>query len=62
MLLFGLTIAFLFAMIQKVWPLGNGGPMEVTQKSDCGPRPVPEPGSLLVLALLPFAVGGTSGL
>jgi hypothetical protein len=25
MLLFGLTTAFLFAMIQKVWPLGNGG-------------------------------------
>jgi len=24
MLLFGLTIAFLFAMIQKVWPLGTG--------------------------------------
>ena len=23
MLLFGLTTAFLFAMIQKVWPLGN---------------------------------------
>jgi hypothetical protein len=25
MLLFGLTTAFLFAMIQKVWPLGSGG-------------------------------------
>jgi hypothetical protein len=25
MLLFGLTTAFLFAMIQKVWPLGTGG-------------------------------------
>jgi hypothetical protein len=25
MLLFGLTTAFLFAMIQKVWPQGNGG-------------------------------------
>jgi len=25
MLLFGLTIAFLFVMIQKVWPLGSGG-------------------------------------
>jgi hypothetical protein len=24
-LLFGLTTAFLFAMIQKVWPLGSGG-------------------------------------
>jgi hypothetical protein len=24
-LLFGLTTAFLFAMIQKVWPLGGGG-------------------------------------
>jgi chloride channel protein, CIC family len=36
--------------------------MEVTQESDCSPRPVPEPGSLLVLALLAFAVGGTSGL
>src|ERR1700739_1498880 len=26
MLLFGLTTAFLFAMIQKVWPLGSGSP------------------------------------
>ena len=25
MLLFGLTTAFLFAMIQRVWPLGNRG-------------------------------------
>jgi hypothetical protein len=25
MLLFGLTTAFLFAMIQKVWPVGSGG-------------------------------------
>ena len=25
MLLFGLTTAFLFAMIQRVWPLGGGG-------------------------------------
>jgi hypothetical protein len=25
MLLFGLTTAFLFAMIQKAWPLGSGG-------------------------------------
>ena len=25
MLLFGLTTAFLFAMIQKVWPLGSRG-------------------------------------
>ncbi len=24
MLLFGLTTAFLFAMIQRVWPLGSG--------------------------------------
>ena len=36
--------------------------MQVTQEPDCGPRPVQEPGSLLVLALLAFAVGGTSGL
>jgi hypothetical protein len=26
MLLFGMTTAFLFAMIQKVWPLGSRGP------------------------------------
>jgi hypothetical protein len=25
MLLFGLTTAFLFAMIQKVWPMGSRG-------------------------------------
>jgi hypothetical protein len=25
MLLFGLTTAFLFAMMQKVWPMGSGG-------------------------------------
>jgi len=25
MLLFGLTTAFLFALIQKVWPLGSRG-------------------------------------
>jgi CIC family chloride channel protein len=36
--------------------------MEVTAKPHCGPRPVPEPGSLLALALLAFAVGATSGL
>src|SRR5271166_4930931 len=36
--------------------------MEVTQEPDFGPRPVREHGSLLVLALLAFAVGGTSGL
>src|SRR6201993_2261473 len=36
--------------------------MEVTQEPDCGPRPVREHGSLLVLALLAFAVGGASGL
>src|ERR1700757_5216460 len=36
--------------------------MEVTQEPDCGPRPVREHGTLLVLALLAFAVGGTSGL
>jgi hypothetical protein len=32
--------------------------MEVTQEPDFGPRPVREHGSLLVLALLAFAVGG----
>ena len=36
--------------------------MEVNQEPDCGPRPVREDGSLLVLALLAFAVGGISGL
>jgi chloride channel protein, CIC family len=36
--------------------------MKVTQEPDCGPSPVREHGSLLVLALLAFAVGGTSGL
>jgi chloride channel protein, CIC family len=36
--------------------------MQVTQESDRAPRPVQEPGSLLVLALLAFAVGGASGL
>ena len=36
--------------------------MEVTQEPDFGPRPVREHGSLLVLALLAFAVGGISGL
>jgi chloride channel protein, CIC family len=36
--------------------------MEVTQEPDSGPRPVREHGTLLVLALLAFAVGGTSGL
>jgi len=36
--------------------------MEVTQEPDGGPRSVRENGSLLVLALLAFAVGGTSGL
>jgi CIC family chloride channel protein len=36
--------------------------MEVTQEPDYGLRPVREQGSLLVLALLAFAVGGTSGL
>jgi CIC family chloride channel protein len=36
--------------------------MEVTQEPDFGPRPVREHGSLLVLGLLAFAVGGTSGL
>ena len=36
--------------------------MEVTQEPDFGPRPAREHGSLLVLALLAFAVGGTSGL
>jgi hypothetical protein len=36
--------------------------MEVTQEPDFSPRPVREHGSLLVLALLAFAVGGTSGL
>jgi CIC family chloride channel protein len=36
--------------------------MEVTQEPDYGPSPVREQGSLLVLALLAFAVGGTSGL
>jgi hypothetical protein len=34
MLLFGLTTAFLFAMIQKVWPLGS---TRGTQKSWGGP-------------------------
>lgn len=37
-------------------------PMEVTQEPDFGPSPVREHGRLLVLALLAFAVGGTSGL
>src|ERR1700756_5887627 len=37
-------------------------PMEVNQEPDCGQRSAREPGSLLVLALLAFAVGGTSGL
>ena len=36
--------------------------MKVTQEPDFGPRPVREHRSLLVLALLAFAVGGTSGL
>jgi chloride channel protein, CIC family len=36
--------------------------MEGTQEQHCGPKDVPEPGSLLALALLAFAVGGTSGL
>jgi H+/Cl- antiporter ClcA len=36
--------------------------MKVTQEPDFGPRPVGEHGGLLVLALLAFAVGGTSGL
>ena len=36
--------------------------MEVTREPDFGPRAVQERGSLLVLALLAFAVGGTSGL
>jgi chloride channel protein, CIC family len=36
--------------------------MEVTQEPDCRPRPVREHGSLLALALLAVAVGGTSGL
>src|SRR5208282_1529309 len=38
------------------------GAMEVTREPDFGPRPVREQGSLLVLALLAFAAGGTSGL
>jgi H+/Cl- antiporter ClcA len=38
------------------------GAMEVTQEPDSGPRPVREQGSLLILALLAFAVGGASGL
>jgi chloride channel protein, CIC family len=37
-------------------------PMKVTQEPDFGPRPVRVHGSLLVLALLAFAVGGASGL
>jgi chloride channel protein, CIC family len=36
--------------------------MKVTQEPDFGPRPVRVHSSLLVLALLAFAVGGTSGL
>ena len=36
--------------------------MDVTQEPDGGPRSVQEHGSLLVLVLLAFAVGGTSGL
>jgi chloride channel protein, CIC family len=36
--------------------------MKVTQEPDFGPRPEREHGSQLVLALLAFAVGGTSGL
>src|SRR5580704_2793977 len=36
--------------------------MEVTREPDFGPRAVQERGSLPVLALLAFAVGGTSGL
>jgi hypothetical protein len=36
--------------------------MKVTQEPELGPRAVREIGSLLVLALLAFAVGGTSGL
>ncbi len=36
--------------------------MEVNQEPDCGQRSAREHGSLLVLALLAFAVGGTSGL
>jgi CIC family chloride channel protein len=36
--------------------------MEINQEPDCGPRSVREDSSLLVLALLAFAVGGTSGL
>jgi hypothetical protein len=34
MLLFGLTTAFLFAVIQKVWPLGSRGRHQKT-----GPSP-----------------------
>ena len=36
--------------------------MEVNQEPDCGPKSMREHGSLLALALLAFAVGGTSGL
>jgi chloride channel protein, CIC family len=36
--------------------------MKVNQEPDFGPRTVRVPGSLLVLALLAFAVGGASGL
>jgi len=36
--------------------------IELTQEPDGDPRSVQEHGSLLVLALLAFAVGGTSGL
>ena len=36
--------------------------MDVTQEPDGDPRSLQEHGSLLVLALLAFAVGGTSGL
>ena len=36
--------------------------MKVTQEPDFGPRTMRVHGSLLVLALLAFAVGGTSGL
>jgi CIC family chloride channel protein len=35
--------------------------MEVTQEPDSGPRSLREQGRLLILALLAFAVGGTSG-
>jgi hypothetical protein len=40
MLLFGLSTAFLFAMIQRVWPVGNRGRSRADNSSETHRRPV----------------------